>query len=311
MTYQIFIDGEAGTTGLQIKDRLQKRSDFKLVTLSDADRKSPKARQSAMIDSDAVILCLPDDAAREAVELCDDATKLIIDASTAHRIDPDWVYGLPELGNEHRQALKSSKRIANPGCYATAFVLLMAPLVRAGIVPPYFPISCHGVSGFSGGGRAMIGEYKSSDADPYRIYSTALGHKHLPEMTIYSGLEAPPLFTPAVANCNQGMIVEIPLPLWALADNPDIASLHEIYHEAYSSEPLIILASLEESESTKALRIDRLKNLNSLEIFVFGDVSLQQVRLVAVLDNLGKGASGAMVQNLNLGLGLNETQGLI
>jgi len=310
MSFHIFIDGEVGTTGLQIKDRLQKRSDLKLISLGEADRKSSKARQAAMQDADAVILCLPDEAAKEAVLLCD-TDKLIIDASTQHRIEPDWVYGLPELGGDQRQSIRASKRIANPGCYATAFVLLMAPLLRSGIVAPYFPISCHGVSGYSGGGREMIAAFQNDDPDPYRIYATGLRHKHLPEMTLYSGLETPPIFTPAVANCDQGMIVEIPLPLWALADEPDIADLYNIYHQYYEGENLIKLATLEQSESTKELRIDRLKNQNHLEIFIFGDVRLQQVRLIAVLDNLGKGASGAMVQNLNLALGLNETLGLL
>lgn len=309
--FKVFIDGQAGTTGLQIRDRLLKRDEITLLSLSDEERKDQNARKTMINQADAVILCLPDEAAIEAVGLCDNEKTIIIDASTAHRISEGWAYGFPELNPSQRVGIASSKRIANPGCYATAFVALMHPLVESGVVAPYFPISCHGVSGYTGGGKSMIADFAKIDAPAYQPYALSLHHKHLPEMTVYSGLETPPIFTPAVANFPQGMIVEVPLPLWALESEPDLVDLHAILTRHYEGEAFVRVASLEECDGLKNLRADALKDTNMLEIFVFGDVQALQVRLVARLDNLGKGASGAAVQNLNLALGLCETTGLV
>lgn len=308
---KVFIDGDVGTTGLQIRQRLEGRSDIELIRLPDDKRKDTEARREALNSVDAVILCLPDDAAREAVALIENKDVRVIDASTAHRTDEDWVYGFAEMTAGQRDAIRQSKRITNPGCYATGFIALMRPLAEAGLVPPYWPTTCNAVSGYSGGGKSMIAEFEGGGtADNYRIYKTDLNHKHLPEMTFYGGLESPPLFMPAVGRYAQGMIVELPLQLWALPDEPDLAKLHEVLEAAYAGERFVTVASLEESKATKSLQPEMLNNTNQLLIHVFGDELGQQARLVAVLDNLGKGASGAAVQNLNLVLGVDEALGL-
>ena len=308
---KVFIDGDAGTTGLQIRQRLAGRSDIELVRLADDRRKDVDARREALNSVDAVILCLPDDAAREAVSLIDNPEVRVIDASTAHRTEEDWTYGFAEMAPGQRDAIRASKRVTNPGCYATGFIALMRPLAEAGLIPPYWPTTCNAVSGYSGGGKSMIAEFESgATADNYRIYKTDLNHKHLPEMTFYGGLESPPLFTPAVGRYAQGMIVELPLQLWALPEEPDLAKLHEVLAAAYAGERFVTVASLEESQATTQLQPEMLNNTNQLLIHVFGDVLGQQARLVAVLDNLGKGASGAAVQNLNLVLGVDEALGL-
>jgi len=314
MSHKVFIDGDAGTTGLQIRQRLEQRSDIELIRLGDDKRKDLEARRGALNAADAVILCLPDEAAVEAVSLIENPDVRVIDASTAHRVDEDWTYGFAEIGL--RDAIRTSKRISNPGCYATGFIALMKPLVDAGTIPPFWPSTVNAVSGYSGGGKAMIGEFEKpvsegGTADNYRIYRTELNHKHLPEMTVFSGLESPPLFTPAVGRYAQGMIVEIPLQLWALPDEPEVAHLHELIAAAYAGERFVTVAPLAESQGLKQLQPEMLNNTNQLLIHVFGDELGQQARLVAVLDNLGKGASGAAVQNLNLVLGVYEGLGLV
>lgn len=307
----VFIDGEVGTTGLQIRQRLEGRSDIELIRLPDDRRKDAEARREALNSVDAVILCLPDDAAREAVSMIDNAQVRVIDASTAHRTDEAWTYGFAEMTAGQRDAIRQSKRVTNPGCYATGFIALMRPLAEAGLIPPYWPTTCNAVSGYSGGGKSMIAEFETgATADNYRIYKTDLNHKHLPEMTFYGGLESPPVFMPAVGRYAQGMIVEVPLQLWALPDEPELAKLHEVLAAAYAGERFVTVASLEESKATKSLQPEMLNNTNQLLIHVFGDELGQQARLVAVLDNLGKGASGAAVQNLNLVLGVDEVKGL-
>ena len=309
---KVFIDGDVGTTGLQIRQRLEGRSDIELLRLADDKRKDVDARRAALNAADAVILCLPDDAAREAVALIENPDVRVIDASTAHRTDEDWTYGFAEMTAGQRDAIRQSKRITNPGCYATGFIALMRPLAEAGLIPPYWPTTCNAVSGYSGGGKAMIAEFETgATADNYRIYKTDLNHKHLPEMTFYGGLESPPVFMPAVGRYAQGMIVEVPLQLWALPDEPELAKLHEVLAAAYAGERFVTVADLDESRETKSLQPELLNNTNQLLIHVFGDELGQQARLVAVLDNLGKGASGAAVQNLNLVLGVDETLGLV
>ncbi|ESQ82904.1 N-acetyl-gamma-glutamyl-phosphate reductase [Asticcacaulis sp. AC466] len=311
MSHKVFIDGEAGTTGLQIRERLEKRSDIELIRLSDDKRKDADARKGALNSADAVILCLPDDAAREAVSLIENPDARVIDASTAHRTDEDWTYGFAEMAKGQRDEIRASKRITNPGCYATGFIALVRPLAEAGIIPPFWPLTCNAVSGYSGGGKAMIAEFEqNTTADNYRIYKTDLNHKHLPEMTFYGGLESPPVFMPAVGRYAQGMIVEVPLQMWALPDEPELTKLHEVLSAAYEGERFVTVAPLAESKATKHLQPEMLNDTNQLLIHVFGDEIGQQARLVAVLDNLGKGASGAAVQNLNLVLGVEEGLGL-
>jgi N-acetyl-gamma-glutamyl-phosphate reductase len=312
MSHKVFIDGDVGTTGLLIRKRLELRPEIELIRLDEAVRKEASARKAAINAADAVILCLPDEAAREAVSLVENPDVKIIDASTAHRVHEDWAYGFAEMAPGQRDYIRASKRISNPGCYATGFIALMRPLVDAGVIPPFWPSTVNAVSGYSGGGKSMIAEFEDGGTeDSYRIYATGLNHKHLPEMTVFSGLESPPVFTPAVGRFAQGMIVEIPLQLWALPDEPELSRLHEIFAAHYAGETFVKVASLEESNATKALDAELLKDTNNLLIHVFGDEEGQQARLVAVLDNLGKGASGAAVQNLNLALNLDETLGLI
>ena len=308
---KVFIDGDVGTTGLQIRQRLEGRADIELVRLPDDKRKDVDARREALNSVDAVILCLPDDAAREAVALIDNPDVRVIDASTAHRTDEDWTYGFAEMAPGQRDAIRASKRITNPGCYATGFIALMRPLAEAGLIPPYWPTTCNAVSGYSGGGKSMIAEFESgATTDNYRLYRPNLNHKHLPEMTFYGGLESPPLFTPAVGRYAQGMIVELPLQLWALPEEPDLARVHEVLTAAYAGERFVTVASLEDSLATTQVQPEMLNNTNQLLIRVFGDELGQQAHLVAILDNLGKGASGAAVQNLNLVLGVDEALGL-
>jgi N-acetyl-gamma-glutamyl-phosphate reductase len=309
MTHTIFIDGEAGTTGLEIRERLETRRDLRLMLLGDR-RRDVEARREALNTADAVILCLPDDAAREAVGMVENPAVRIIDASTAYRVDPDWTYGFAEMAPGQGQRIAASTRVSNPGCYPTGFLGLMAPLVRAGIVPADQPVTVNAVSGYSGGGKAMIAEFESGAADPFRAYGLSLKHKHVPEMTQHAGLTRPVLFAPAVGNYRQGMLVEVPLHLSALPGSPSIEVVHGALVEAYADARFVEVAELEDTEAMGGLTPEGLNGTNRLRLHVFGDRSGEQVRLVALLDNLGKGASGAAVQNLNLMLGLDEGEGL-
>ena len=314
MSHKVFIDGEAGTTGLQIRERLEKRIDIELIRLPDDKRKDAGARKAALNSADAVILCLPDEAAIEAVSMIENPDVRVIDASTAFRTDEAWTYGFPEMNDGQRAAIAASKRISNPGCHATGFIALTHPLIEAGIIPSYFPISATSLTGYSGGGKSMIAEFEGGPdhgKGHERLYATGLSHKHLPEMTLYSGLESPPIFTPIVANFPQGLIVQVPLPLWALPDEPDIDAVRNLLTAHYLGEPFIRVASAEESAETGAVNGAMLANTNQLLIHVFGNEDQQTANLVAVFDNLGKGASGAAVQNLNLVLGVEESLGLV
>lgn len=310
MKPKVFIDGEAGTTGLQISARLKVRDDIDLVSIEETKRKDVAARGKLMNVADAVILCLPDEAARLAVSLVTNPNTIIIDASTAHRTAPRWTYGFPEMDPAHRATIAASRRISNPGCYPTGFIALVRPLVMAGLVPADWPVSVNAVSGYSGGGNAMIAEFENGGTtDNLRIYALGLKHKHLPEMKTYAGLGHAPVFAPSVGRFAQGMIVEVPLPLRALPKRPRRPQIHRVLADAYAGERFVKVASLTECDAITGLEPEACNDSNRLELFAFGHD--EQVRLVARLDNLGKGASGAAVQNLNLSLGLDEGAGLI
>jgi N-acetyl-gamma-glutamyl-phosphate reductase len=325
MTFKVFIDGEAGTTGLQIRQRLGRRRELQIMSLDTGLRKDPVARSEMLNSADAVILCLPDEAAKESVSLIRNPKTVVIDASTAHRIDPQWVYGFPEMADGHRVLLQRAKRIANPGCYPTGFVGLMAPLVHAGLVPPSTPVCVNAVSGFTGGGKGLIEEFQARPAevthDAFRPYGYTLTHKHIPEMTKYSGLAHPPVFAPAVGRYAQGMLVEVPLQLWSLPGDVAPQQVREALADFYQGETFIRVADRNETAALQAARSgaagyvgaldpEAMNNTNNMMLYVFGNEATRQVRLVAILDNLGKGASGAAVQNLNLALGLEEGAGL-
>lgn len=311
MTHTIFIDGEAGTTGLEIRERLEARTDLELILLGDR-RRDVEARREALNSADAVILCLPDDAAKEAVSMIENPAVRVIDASTAFRVDPAWTYGFAEMDAGQRAAIAASTRVSNPGCYPTGFIGLMRPLVRAGLVPSTHPVTVNAVSGYSGGGKAMIAEFEGEGASTaFRAYGLTLKHKHVPEMTQHTGLSRNVLFAPAVGNYRQGMLVEVPLHLSALPETPSVERLHGALVEAYDGQRFVEVADLDETEAMGGIEPEALNGTNRMRLHVFGDRGGEQARLVAMLDNLGKGASGAAVQNLNIMLGLDETTGLI
>lgn len=306
MARSVFIDGAAGTTGLEIAERLEGRAEFELVVLGDDRRKDPAARAEALNTSDFAILCLPDDAAREAVALIEPGSNVrVIDASTAHRVTPGWVYGFPEVSG--RDAVAEATRVSNPGCYSTGFIGLVAPLVRAGLLPADWPYTCNAVSGYSGGGKALIARFEDDSDIAWRGYALSLGHKHVPEMQERCGLSVPPLFSPAVIPAHRGMVVEVPLPLAAMAGAAGSDELRECLAEFYASSPIV---SMGEQPDGELLLRRSLAPSDRMELHVFASPDGSQARLVAVLDNLGKGASGAAVQSLNLMAGLEETAGL-
>ncbi|MCW2393721.1 MULTISPECIES: N-acetyl-gamma-glutamyl-phosphate reductase [unclassified Sphingobium] len=304
---KIFIDGAAGTTGIQIRDRLEGRSEFDLITLGDAARKDDDARAEAINAADIVILCLPDDAARQSVQMIANDRTRVIDASTAHRVADGWVYGMPEVSGH--DAVAKARFVSNPGCYSTGFIALVAPLVKAGIIPAETQLTCNAASGYSGGGKAMIAEYEGADGAPsaFRTYALGLGHKHVPEMQARCGLTHRPLFAPAVVPVYSGMIVDVPLHRDLLANGADAGTIRAALAEDYAGSPIISVADGYEAAT---LPIELLRDKDIMRLFVFADENSAQIRLVAALDNLGKGASGAAVQNLNLMAGLPETTGL-
>lgn len=303
---RVFIDGAHGTTGLEIAERLAGRPELDLISLDDDRRKDTSARRDAINAADVVILCLPDDAARESVALIDNDRTRVIDASTAHRTDHAWTFGLPELVG--RDVVAASKRVSNPGCYSTGFIALVAPLVKAGLLPSDWPYVCNAVSGYSGGGKAMIAEFEDGTAaTAWRTYALSLSHKHVPEMQVRCGLQYPPLFSPSVAATHRGMIVEVPLMTSAMPGKPTADNLLAALQHAYEGSPVVrVIDGFDEGN----LVIERCAGTDRLDLFVFGRADGAQVRLVAALDNLGKGAGGAAVQSLNLMAGLPETSGL-
>lgn len=316
MSARVFIDGAYGTTGLEIRDRLAARPELSLIQLTDAERRDLRARTGALNAADIVILCLPDQAAEEAVALIENPAVRVIDASTAHRVAQNWVYGFAELEADSRAKIASARRVSNPGCYPTGFLALVRPLVRAGLIPQNFPLTVNAVSGYSGGGKAMIEEFENKASPAYtetivRTYALTLSHKHVPEMQVHAGLAHPPVFAPNVGRFYRGMIVEVPLQLWALPKAPTVATVHETLAAAYRDAALIDVARLTDGVVLKSLDAEALKDTNRMTLYVFGNDMHGQARLVALLDNLGKGASGAAVQNLNIMLGLPETSGLV
>ncbi|WP_374939361.1 N-acetyl-gamma-glutamyl-phosphate reductase [Sphingomonas sp. NBWT7] len=301
---RVFIDGAVGTTGLEIAERLSGRDDLTLVTLPDDRRKDADARRAALNDADMVILCLPDDAAREAVALIDNPATSVIDASSAHRVADGWTYGFPELGFD----IANAKRVSNPGCYPTGFLALVAPLVRAGLVPADWPLSVNAVSGYSGGGKALIARFAAEPELAYRGYGFSLAHKHVSEMQRHAGLAHPPLFAPNVTRAFRGMIVEVPLPLAALPVPPSRGAMLGALHAAFDAAPLI---TVHDDQPDELLLVEHAAPNDRLDLWVFADAGNTQARLVAMLDNLGKGAAGAAVQNLNLMIGADPMTGLV
>lgn len=310
-TPRIYIDGEAGTTGLQIRARLETRTDLELVSIDPAKRKDELERKRLLNSVDLAVLCLHDDLARAAVAMIDNPTTRVLDASTAHRVAPDWAYGFPELNFDQSQQIAQARLVANPGCYAQNAIALLRPLVDAGLLPSDYPLSIQGVQGYSGGGHQLIdaaegrgGEHHLAGA--YRAYGLNLNHKHLPEIVAYSRLSAEPIFTPAVGKWLKGMLVQIPLHLNSLPKRPTPKDLQNIFEERYAGQRFIKVLLLEEAAPAGAvLNPETLNGTNQMEIMIFGNAAKNQALLVARADNLGKGASGAAAQNIDLMLGLS------
>lgn len=306
MAHSVFIDGAAGTTGLEIGERLAGRAEFALLALDEARRKDPAARREALNEADFAVLCLPDAAAREAVALIDPGSKVrVIDASTAHRVTPGWVYGFPEVVGH--DAVARAARVSNPGCYSTGFIALVAPLVRAGLLPADWPYTCNAVSGYSGGGKALIARFEADGDIAWRGYALDLAHKHVPEMQQRCGLAQPPLFSPAVIPAHRGMTVEVPLPLATMPGAGTPEAMREWLAAFYGASRIVRMGA--EPDGELLLRRSAQPS-DAMDLYVFASADGAQARLVAVLDNLGKGASGAAVQSLNLMAGIEETAGL-
>jgi N-acetyl-gamma-glutamyl-phosphate reductase len=313
MKHVVFVDGQEGTTGLRIREVLAERPDIDLLRIDPDKRKDAAERRRLLNTADVAFLCLPDAASREAASFVENPRTCLIDASTAHRTDPAWVFGLPELEPGQRERLRRAKRIANPGCHSTAFILLVRPLVDAGILDPAAPISATSLTGYSGGGRKMIEQYDAG-GDPRleapRPYALGLSHKHLPEMVTHARLSAAPIFVPIVGPFYKGLAVTVPLHLSALRTGTTVDALHQIYTERYAGERFIRVMAPNDPETLTGgfFDVQAANDTNRADLFVFGNAT--EVVLLARLDNLGKGASGAAVQTMNLHLGLDEGLGL-
>jgi N-acetyl-gamma-glutamyl-phosphate reductase len=310
----VFIDGEAGTTGLQVRERLEKHPGIEILSLDASKRKDENARRDALHKADAAVLCLPDDAAIAAVALAEGSKTVIVDASTAHRVAEGWTYGFAELCPEQADLISKSKRIANPGCYPTGFIGMVRPLVDAGLLPTDAELVVHAISGYSGGGKGLIDVFEGGEPhEPWGAYGFNLNHKHLPEMAKQTGLKEAPIFCPAVGNFKQGMVVSVPLRMSQLKPGTKASDVHEAWSKHYSGRKFVTVAktnSTEVLERGAFLRPDTLNDTNQLELFCFANEAKGSLWLLARLDNLGKGASGACVQNLNLALGFEEDTGL-
>ncbi|MDE6148795.1 MAG: N-acetyl-gamma-glutamyl-phosphate reductase [Ruminococcus sp.] len=307
MKTKVFIDGKEGTTGLQIFDRFEGRDDLEILTISEDKRKDTAERKRLINESDFTFLCLPDAAAVEAASLCENPNTRIIDASTAHRTNPAWDYGFPELSPQHKQKIKNSKRVANPGCYASGFISLVYPLMQAGVLPEDYPLTCHAVSGYSGAGKKMIAviesENKTKEMCSPRQYALTQAHKHLPEMQYVCGLKYKPMFNPIVDDYYNGMVVSVPLISRALTKAYTPKDIHEILSEHYSGQKYVKVMELGGKDTLPDgfLAANTLAGTNDMQIFVFGND--EQILLSSRFDNLGKGASGAAVQNMDIMLG--------
>ena len=317
MAFRVFVDGQEGTTGLKIRDHLLKRKDIQLLEIETEKRKDTNRKKELLNEADIVFLCLPDVAAKESASMVSNSRTKIIDPSTAHRTDPNWVYGIPELSKEQRERICGSKRVSVPGCHATGFVMPLYPLVAKGMVPKDYPVTCFSLTGYSGGGRKLISAYEDVDAATKeklrgpRPYALGLTHKHIPEMQKHAGLENPPLFMPVVGNFYQGMLVSIPLYRRFLKDHPDAKEIHSELQNWYQGQRFVRVNALygEGSLEEGFLNPMECNGTNRIEIFVFGRAD--QILLISRFDNLGKGASGAAIQNMNLMLGVKEDEGLV
>lgn len=311
MAHTVFVDGQEGTTGLRIHEYLAQRPDIEVLRIAPERRKDPVERARLLNAADVAFLCLPDSAAREAVSWVSNPRTCVIDASTAHRTQPGWVYGLPELAPGQREAIRGCKRIANPGCHASAFILLLRPLVDAGLIPAPQPVTATSITGYSGGGKKMIDEYEAGVEHALtspRPYALSLGHKHVPEMQMHAGLGVRPLFMPMVANFYKGLAVSVPLPLAGLGVAPE--GLHRALVDRYSGERFVRVMPLRDPATLEGgyFDVQACNGTNRVDLFVFGNDN--QAVVMARLDNLGKGASGAAVQAMNVHLGLDEGLGL-
>jgi N-acetyl-gamma-glutamyl-phosphate reductase len=310
---KIFIDGQHGTTGLQIHDRLKDRPDIELLELPMAERKDLARRAAIARAADIAVLCLPDAAAKELVAALGDSGTVVIDASTAHRVADGWTYGFPELSKQHRQKLLESTRIANPGCYPTGAIALLRPLVDAGLVRADSTPAVFGVSGYTGGGKELIAVHEKPDVEPFGLYGMELTHKHVPEMKKYSGLRHAPLFVPSVGHYAQGMLVIVPITRDITAKKIEARDVQQVLGERYAGEKFVTVRPFADRswlERDRFLRADRLVDTNSMELAVYANPAEEQILAVASLDNLGKGASGAAVQTINLKTGVDEATGL-
>ena len=307
MSVNIFIDGEAGTTGLLIRELLSGRSDLSFISLNDCERKDAKARKDALNACNLAVLCLPDEAAREAITLIDNPNVKVIDTSTAHRVSPEWVYGFPEMTTGQAELIKKAKRVANPGCYPTGAISLVRPLIENSIIPSSYPLTINAVSGYSGGGKSLIKrfEIEEDDAPAIYFYGTNLSHKHLPEMQKYIGLDNPPFFIPSVGKYMHGMIVQVPIYLTETlntANSPQ--KLHEVLSQHYDESEFVTVNPLDTELTPVEISPEKLNHSNMLEINVFPNKEATQCLLTATLDNLGKGASRAAIQSMELMLDL-------